>query len=225
MPRKSKNLPRTKPRIQEPAEDKAENKIRTDAYKKNQISKLRSSKLLFLSQTSLLQKRWAAVLPPGGLQSAAQRGRRVRLAYEVFESFRLSPFGFFFLEVLVFPLLNPPPVASGRLPPLRRSAALARLGASWAEKSRSKRPSKTDQILMPFQHRFLSVLAPFWRAKMAPKSIKNRSKLSFQAFLFPHRFLHRFFIEFSSQLRPTGSPKSMFFLRKNKVFSKNAFRR
>ena len=55
---------------------------------------------------------------------------------------------------------------------------------------------------------------------MAPKSIKNRSKSSFQAFLFPHRFLHRFFIDFSSQLRPTGSPKSRFFLRKNKVFSK-----
>ena len=66
LPRKSKNLPRTKPRIQEPAEDKAENKIRTDAYKKNQISKLCSSKLLSLSQTSLLQKRWAAVLPQGG---------------------------------------------------------------------------------------------------------------------------------------------------------------
>ena len=73
---------------------------------------------------------------------------------------------------------------------------------------------------MPFQHRFWSVLAPFWRAKMPPKSIKNRSKSSFQAFLFPHRFLHRFFIDFSSQLRPTGSPKSRFFLRKNKVFSK-----
>ena len=41
-------------------------------------------------------------------------------------------------------------------------------------KSCSKRHSKTDQILMPFQHRFWSVLAPFWRAKMAPKSIKNR---------------------------------------------------
>ena len=58
---------------------------------------------------------------------------------------------------------------------------------------------------------------------MAPKSIKNRSKLSFRAFLFPHRFLHRFFIDFCSQLRPTGSPKSKFFLRKNKVFSKNRF--
>ena len=76
LPRKSKNLPRTKPRIQEPAEDKAENKIRTNASKKTQVSKLCSSKLLSLSQTSLLQKRWAAVLPPGGLQSAALRGRR-----------------------------------------------------------------------------------------------------------------------------------------------------
>ena len=77
LPRKSKNLPRTKPRIQEPAEDKAEKKIRTNAFRKTQISKLSSSKLPSLSQPSLLQKLWAAVLPPGGLQSAAQRGRRV----------------------------------------------------------------------------------------------------------------------------------------------------
>ena len=47
-------------------------------------------------------------------------------------------------------------------------------GASWPKKLLSKRLSKTDQILMPFQHRFWSVLAPFWRAKMVPKSIKNR---------------------------------------------------
>ena len=106
------------------------------------------------------------------------------------------------------------------------AAAICGAGASWRpKKSRSKKLSKTAQILISFRHRFLSVLAPFWRAKMAPKSIKNRSKLSFQAFLFPHRFLHRFFIEFSSQLRPTGSPKSVFFLEKNKFFFKNAFRR
>ena len=87
---------------------------------------------------------------------------------------------------------------------LRRWRVLAPLRP---KKSRSKRPSKTHQILMPCQYRFLSVLALFWRAKMAPKSIKNRSKSSFQAFLFPHRFLHRFFIDFWSQLRPAGSPK------------------
>ena len=55
---------------------------------------------------------------------------------------------------------------------------------------------------------------------MAPKSIKNRSKLSFRALLFPHRFLHRFLIDFCFQLRPTGSPKSGVFPRKNKVFFK-----
>ena len=64
LPRKSKNLPRTKQRIQEPAENIAENKIRTHAFKKTLISKLCSSRLLPLSQTSLLQKLWAAVLPP-----------------------------------------------------------------------------------------------------------------------------------------------------------------
>ena len=75
---------------------------------------------------------------------------------------------------------------------------------------------------MPFPYRFLSVLAPFWRAKMVPKSIKNLSNLSFQAFLFPHRFSHRFFIDFSSQLRPTGSQKSMFFLMRKQGFFKKA---
>ena len=44
--------------------------IRTDDYKKYQTSQLSSSKLPSKSQTSRLQKRRAAVLPPGGLQSA-----------------------------------------------------------------------------------------------------------------------------------------------------------
>ena len=201
LPRKSKNLPRTKPRIQEPAEDKAEKKIRTDAYRKNQISKLRSSKLLSLSQTSLFQHRWAAVLPPGGLQSnpnpypPPNSGRRVGQEHPgllVLPS--PSPWTKFLTQRFWEPgLLSSPSLV---LPhwaradsifcgDLRRWRVLAPLGP---KKSRSKRPSKTDQILRPCQHRFLSVLAPFWRAKMAPKSIRNRSKLSFQAFLFPHRF-------------------------------------
>ena len=53
---------------------------------------------------------------------------------------------------------------------------------------------------------------------MAPKSIKNGSKLSFQAFLFPHLFLHRLFIDFSSQVRPTGSLKE-----KQCFFKKGSF--
>ena len=75
---------------------------------------------------------------------------------------------------LLLPLLNPPHwlrVDSILCGHLRRWRLLAPLVP---KKSPSKRPSKTNQILMPFQHRFLTVLAPFWRAKMAPKSIKNR---------------------------------------------------
>ena len=66
-------------KIQELAEDKAENPrtCRGQSREENPYerlqensnpSKLCSSKLLSLSQPSLLQKPWAAVLPPGGLQ-------------------------------------------------------------------------------------------------------------------------------------------------------------
>ena len=72
--------------------------------------------------------------PQGGFNPPPNRGRRVERDYQVSGFFFSSLSGFFFSEVLVFPLLNPPPVASGRLHLLRRSAALARLGASWAEK-------------------------------------------------------------------------------------------
>ena len=91
------------------------------------------------------------------------------------------------------------------------------------KKSRSKRPSKTNQILIPFQHRFLSDLAPFWRAKMALKSIKNPSKSSFQAFLFPHRFLHRFFIDFSSNFDSLDLQKVSFSNGKTRFFQKTSF--
>ena len=71
MLRKSKNLPRTKSR-KESAEDKIRESIRTNASKKTQISKLCSSKLLSLSQPSLLQKR------QGGFNPPPNPGRRVR---------------------------------------------------------------------------------------------------------------------------------------------------
>ena len=131
LPRKSKNLPRTKPRIQEPAEDKAEKKILTNAIRKTQI--LQS----FLLPNSLpyrnppysknLGRRYS---PQGGFNPPPN-------GYGVLDGDTRSsypPSGFSFSEVLVFPLLNPPPVASGRLLPLRRFAALAPLGGSWAEK-------------------------------------------------------------------------------------------
>ena len=76
---------------------------------------------------------------------------------------------------------------------------------------------------MPFQHRFLSVLAPLWKAKMAPKSTKNRYKSSFRGLSVSASFLHWFLIDFYSQLRPSGFQKSMFFTTENNVFSKNLF--
>ena len=58
---------------------------------------------------------------------------------------------------------------------------------------------------------------------MAPKS-KPKSMLSSKGVFLKKRALaaagSRFFIDVGSQLRPTGSPKSRFFLWKNKVFSK-----
>ena len=60
---------------------------------------------------------------------------------------------------------------------------------------------------------------------MAAKTTKNRSKLSFRAFRFPHRFLYRFLIDFCFQLRPNGSPRTLFFHWKTWDFQKNAFRR
>ena len=75
----------------------------------------------------------------------------------------------------------------------------------------SRKPSKNDQVLMLFQHRFLSVLASFWKAKMAPKSNQNRKKSASRAFPFRHRFLYRFLTDFWSQLGPSEPPKSLKF--------------
>ena len=131
LPRKSKNLPRTKPRIQEPAEDKAEKKIRTNAFRKTQIlpSLVLPNSLPYRNPpySKNVGRRYS---PQGGFNpppyGVGVLDKNTRSSY--------PPSGFFFSEVLVFPLLNPPPVASGRLLPLRRFAALAPLGGSWAEK-------------------------------------------------------------------------------------------
>ena len=124
LPRKSKNLPSTKPR---------KKSVRTPSGKLKSPSFVLPSSLPYRKgpDSENFGRRYS---PQGGLQSAALRGRRVRYAHEVSESFLPSSFWILLLGGSCFPLLNPPPVASGRLHLLRRSAALARLGASWAEK-------------------------------------------------------------------------------------------
>ena len=137
MPRKSKDLPRTKPRIQEPAEDKAEKKIRTDASKKTEILQsfilLNSFPYRNPPYSKNVGRRYS---PQGGFNPPPNRGRRAGrsgrgllalsgvLPKPIFQSQgsqSLSP---------AFPFLNPPPPGPGRLHLLRRFAALARLGAS-----------------------------------------------------------------------------------------------
>ena len=141
-------------KIQELAEDKAENPrtCRGQSREQNPYerlqensnpSKLCSSKLLSLSQPSLLQKRWAAVLPPGGLQSAALRGRRVRYEYEVF----LSSFWILLLRGSCLP---PPKSSPSSLGPTPAAAAICGAGASWRLLGRKNRVPRGLQKLIKF---------------------------------------------------------------------------
>ena len=123
------------------AEDKAENPrtCRGQSREENPYERLQENSNLqaFFFQTPFLIARVQTPKTLGG--GTPPRGASIRRPSRVgvldkYTRSSYPPSGFFFSEVLVFPLLNPPPVASGRLPPLRRSAALARLGASWAEK-------------------------------------------------------------------------------------------
>ena len=146
MPRKSKNLPRTKPRIQEPAEDKAENKIRTDAYKKNQISKLCSSKLLSLSQPSLLQKLGRRYSPQGGFNPPPT-------GYGVWAAHSRSdcPSSHLFPDSSSQRFFFPPPKSSPSRPgPTSSSAAICGAGASWRLLGRKSRVPRGFQKLLKF---------------------------------------------------------------------------
>ena len=135
MPRKSKNLPRTKPRIQERAGDKAEKKNPYERLQENSNLQAFFFQTPFLTATLPTTKTLGGGTPPQGGFNPPPYGVGVRDKHTRSSNHSSHPpSGFFFSEVLVFPLLNPPPVASGRLHLLRRSAALARLGASWAKK-------------------------------------------------------------------------------------------
>ena len=132
-------------KIQELAEDKAENPrtCRGQSREENPYERLQENSNLqaFFFQTPFLiatlptPKTLGGGTPPRG--ASIRRPSRVGVlnrTHGFSESFLPSSFWILLLGGSCFPLLNPPPVASGRLHLLRRSAALARLGASWAEK-------------------------------------------------------------------------------------------
>ena len=147
MLRKSKKLPRTKPRIQELAEDKAEKKIRTNAFKKPQISKLCSSKLLSLSQRSGLRKHWAAVLPPQGGFNPPPTGDGV-----LDKNLRSAgPSSYLFPDSSSQRFLFPPPKSSpSRSGGNSSSAAICGAGASWRLLGRKNRVPRGFQKLFKF---------------------------------------------------------------------------
>ena len=75
-------------------------------------------------------------------------------------------------------------------------------------------PSFFHRFFDTFLHRFLVDFPPQLGSENRSKSTKNRCQDALHVAC-------DFLIDFCSQLRPPGSQKSVFFLRKNKVFSKN----
>ena len=132
-------------KIQELAEDKAENPrtCRGQSREENPYERLQENSNLqaFFFQTPFLiatlptPKTLGGGTPPRG--ASIRRPSRVGVlnsTHGFSESFLPSSFRILLLGGSCLPLLNHPPVASGRLLPLRRFAALAPLGGSWAKK-------------------------------------------------------------------------------------------
>ena len=122
--RESKNLPRTKPRRKS---------VRTPSGKLKSPSFLLPNSLPYRKgpDSENFGRRYS---PQGGFNPPPTGVGVFRLGCEVSESFLPYSFRILLLGGSCFPLLNPPPVGPGRLHLLRRSAALAPLGGSWAEK-------------------------------------------------------------------------------------------
>ena len=145
-------------KIQELAEDKAENPrtCRGQSREENPYerlqensnpSKLSSSKLPSLSQPSVLQKPWAAVLPPGGLQSAAHLGSACGMGIR---GLRILP-PILLLDSSSRRFLFPPPKSSpSSLGPTPSSAAICGAGASWRLLGRKNRVPRGLQKLIKF---------------------------------------------------------------------------
>ena len=85
-----------------------------------------------------------------------------------------------------------------------------------------------DLFLAPFEILafcidFSSLLARFCIPTWLPKSTKIDQNSMPRCIVFCTVFFDRFLVHFCSQLGPVGSQKTLFFLRKNKVFCKIAF--
>ena len=149
--RESKNRPRTKPR----------KKIRTDAYNKTNISKLCSSKLLSLSQPSLLQKLWAAVLPPRGASIRRPSGDGV-----LDDWFQLSGLVLKVPDLKVLeserPAFPPPKSSPGGCAFRRADSKFCRRLRSWRSWAEKMTFQEAFKISSFFASTFLSIWAPSW---------------------------------------------------------------
>ena len=126
------------------------------------------------------------------------RGRRAGLSFKACLSF-LQAFLDKVLdsEVLVLsPSIILPRRAAHSAGPTPKMHPWRPFGASWLKKWCSKRLSKNDQILIPFRYWILTLSAPFWDAKMAAKSIQNRSKLGSRPILVSASFFTSIFDRF-----------------------------
>ena len=137
--------------------------------------------------------------PQGGLPGTACEMGIPGLRILLLISFRIL-----LLRGSCFPLLNPPPVGPGRLHLLRRSAALAPLGGSWAEKiafqEAFKNCSNFDTFSTSIFERLGSVLDAQDGSQIDQKSIKIEFRSpSFYASFFTSLF-DRFLLPTSTLL-------------------------
>ena len=147
MPRKSKNLPRTKPRIQEPAEDKAEKKIRKRLQENLNLQAF-FFQTPFLIATLPTPKTLGGGTPPqGGFNPPPISGRRAKFTGRVLR----------ILPPILLPhsssrrFLSPPPKSSpSSLGPTPSAAAKNGAGASWRLLGRKNRVPRGLQKLIKF---------------------------------------------------------------------------
>ena len=153
------------------------------------------------------------------------RGRRAGLSFKACLSFLQA-----FLdqglhsEVLVLsPSIILPRRAAHSAGPTPKMRNFRPLGASWLKKWCSKRLSKNDQILIPFRYWILTLSAPFWDAKMAPKSIQNRSKLGSRPIRVSASIFTSILIDFASENGPPEPIRSCSRCSESTIFQKSAF--